>query len=600
MTFLFAFLFCIALVGLAFLGFHAVQLHVRLAQANALFSAERSSSERECQQARERVAAFQKQYQTLVARYNEDARQWKTRLDAMKTEALRLAKWKGVADAEVKAEEMVRGAQETLESARNESRSIIARAQEQANAILSSATAAAEAESSALKEQAVTIAAEAKKKADALALQAQSILDSATAEAARIVDSARRKAEEIAPEAYEAKRNAARYEAAARAMKNVIAGYGDEYLIPPQSVLDDLAESFSHTEAGARLKRARETTRIMVRNGTAATCEYVEANRRETAIRFVIDAFNGKVDSILSRVRSDNAGKLEQEICDAYALVNYNGQAFRDARITEEYLNARLDELRWAAVNHQLALREREEQRHAKEIAREEARAARERERALRDAAKEEETLRRAIAQAQADFEAASEAQKAKYEERLREMSERLREAENRKQRAVSMAQLTTKGYVYIISNVGSFGEDIYKIGLTRRWDPHERVRELGDASVPFEFDVHAMILHDNAPELERALHNHFLFRQVNKVNYRKEFFRVSLREIREEIERLGITTGIHWTMTSQAREYRETLVIEKAIQDDPNMREAWTKRQLSLESVAFVAGDADSEDDFE
>ncbi len=600
MTFLLAFLLCITLVALALLGFHTVQLHIKLAQACAVSSAERSRLERECQQSKEQVSAVQNQYQALIAKYNEETKRWKMHINAMNNEISRLSKWKGVADAEVRAEEMVRSAQKTLEAARGEAKRIITEAEEQARKTLSEATAAAETEVTTLKEQAKSIAAEAQKKAQTLTSQAQGILDSATSQAARIVEAARNNAQAIAADAYEAKRNVSQYEEAIRALKNLLSGYGDEYLVPPQSVLDDLAESYSHTDAGIQLKRARETTRIMVRNGTAATCDYVEANRRDTAIRFVVDAFNGKVDSILSRVKSDNVGKLEQEIRDAFALVNINGKAFRDARITEEYLNARLDELRWASVNHQLALREREEQRRAKEIAKEEAKAARERERAIRDAAREEETLRRAIAHAQAEFEAATEAQKAKYEERLKEMEERLREAEERKQRAVSMAQLTTKGYVYIISNVGSFGEDVYKIGLTRRWDPYDRVRELGDASVPFEFDVHAMILHDNAPELERALHNHFLLRQVNKVNYRKEFFRVSLREIREEIERLGITTGIHWTMTAQAREYRETLAIEKAIQEDPNMREAWMKRQLSLESVEVGVGHADTDDDFE
>ena len=87
---------------------------------------------------------------------------------------------------------------------------------------------------------------------------------------------------------------------------------------------------------------------------------------------------------------------------------------------------------------------------------------------------------------AQEQFEHASGEQKAMYEKRLQEMAERLKESEERKERARSMAEQTKKGYVYIISNVGSFGEDVFKIGLTRRWDPLDRVRELGDSSVPF------------------------------------------------------------------------------------------------------------------
>jgi hypothetical protein len=378
-------------------------------------------------------------------------------------------------------------------------------------------------------------------------------------------------------------KNASLYEQAIKSMKNVIEGYGDQYIIPPQSLLDDLADDFSHTQAGQELKRARECTKIMIRNGTAATCQYVEANRRETAVNFVVDAFNGKVDSILSRARHDNAGKLGQEIRDAFTLVNYNGKAFREVRVTDEFLAARLDELKWAAISQELAIQDREEQRHAKEEAREEARANKERERALREADKEEVMLRKAMDQAQEQFDRASGEQKAMYDDRLREMAERLKQALEAKERARSMAEQTKKGCVYIISNIGSFGDDVYKIGLTRRWNPQDRIDELGSASVPFGFDVHAKILSDDAPALERKLHSHFVVNQMNKVNHRKEFFRVSLREIHHEIEKLGLT-GVEWTMTAAAKEYRESLATETLFKDKPAMREAWIKRQLDME----------------
>ena len=239
--------------------------------------------------------------------------------------------------------------------------------------------------------------------------------------------------------------------------------------------------------------------------------------------------------------------------------------------------------MKWAAIAQQLLAEQREEQRQVKEQAREEARAAKERERALREAAKEEDMLRKAMAQAQEQFENASDEQKAKYEQRLQEMADRLKEAEERRDRAVSMAQQTKKGHVYIISNLGSFGENVYKIGLTRRWDPLDRVRQLGDASVPFGFDVHAMILAEDAPKLEKDLHRHFVLLQMNKVNRRREFFRITLKDIRERIEELGIT-GVKWTMVADAREYRETLATEKAIQENPKAREDWINRQFALE----------------
>ena len=102
------------------------------------------------------------------------------------------------------------------------------------------------------------------------------------------------------------------------------------------------------------------------------------------------------------------------------------------------------------------------------------------------------------------------------------------------------MAELTRHGHVYIISNVGSFGDGIFKIGLTRRLNPMERVKELGDASVPFLFDVHAFVLVEDAPALEKALHLKFTSRRVNAVNLRKEFFKVELEDIKEAVEELA------------------------------------------------------------
>ncbi|WP_243667054.1 DUF4041 domain-containing protein [Pseudomonas brassicae] len=208
--------------------------------------------------------------------------------------------------------------------------------------------------------------------------QAESRLKQAIADAEKIVANAQERAKEVAGEAFEAMGKAKHYADAAQAMKNVIEGYGDAYIVPTYNLLDDLAEEFGFAEAGQELKAAREYTRLMVKTGRAAACEYVETNRRETALRFVVDAFNGKVDSILSRSKSDNHGKLEQEIRDAAALVNLNGAPFRNARITDEYLISRLEELRWAVTAKLLKEQEREEQRQLREQIREEEKARRE------------------------------------------------------------------------------------------------------------------------------------------------------------------------------------------------------------------------------
>lgn len=407
-------------------------------------------------------------------------------------------------------------------------------------------------------------------------------ITSANLRAQRIIEEANQRAEQIAGDAVSVARDFRQYEQAVKAMRNIIDGYGNQYIIPGQSLLDELAQLYGHTEAGRELKRAREHMKLMVVNGTAAVCDYVETSRKETAVTFVVDAFNGKVDSVLSRCKRDNYGKLRQEILDAFTIVNLNGRAFRNARITEEYLNARLDELKWACAAQEVRMRQMEEQRRLREQMREEEKARREYERAIKEAAKEENLVRKAMETAQRQLAEASEEQRAQYEAKLHDLQEKLRAAEEKNKRAMSMAQQTKSGHVYIISNIGSFGDGIYKIGMTRRLEPMDRVKELGDASVPFDFDIHALIQSDDAPGLETMLHKYFLLNRVNKVNHRREFFRASVEEIKQQVDTLGLQT--QWTMAAEARQYYETQVIEKAIAENPEARKAWLRSQAMFE----------------
>ena len=440
-------------------------------------------------------------------------------------------------------------------------------------------------------------ARDAKRKAQEKLSDAQTEADrrisSADEEVKRIIAEAEKKAEDIAGDAYKAMQSVDELRKTERALRNTINGYGDEWLKPAYSLLDELAEEFSYKDAGLKLKDARASSARMVREGLAADCDYVESVRKRTAINFVVDAFNGKVDSILSKTKKDNYGKLEQQILDAYQLVNANGQAFRNARITPEYRDARLQELKWAVVAQELRAQVQEEQRRLREQMREEAKAQKEFERAQKDAAKEEAMLKKAMEKAQAMLEKANDEQKAKYEAQLAELNEKLRVAEEKNQRALSMAQQTRHGNVYVISNIGSFGENVYKVGMTRRLNPLDRVRELGDASVPFAFDVHAIIESDDAPALEHALHQELAMMQVNKVNPRKEFFRASLSDIRALVEKHGLEAS--WTMAAEAAEYRETLAIEERMKDDPEVQKRWSEFYARI--AESTASDEDDED---
>jgi hypothetical protein len=133
-----------------------------------------------------------------------------------------------------------------------------------------------------------------------------------------------------------------------------------------------------------------------------------------------------------------------------------------------------------------------------------------------------------------------------------------------KQERATSQAQITRAGFIYVISNHGSFGEEMVKIGMTRRLEPMERVIELGDASVPFKFDVHTIAFVEDAPKVERTLHDMFNDTRVNTENNRKEFFYVKPNEVRAAMEKLGITAD--WYFDVEAKEYNESLLIRAAM----------------------------------
>jgi Domain of unknown function (DUF4041)/Meiotically up-regulated gene 113 len=521
----------------------------------------------------QQLAEMKEEGERIRQHYEAEARKTQTAADALVVKTLKdlepLRKYESLREPEAEAQRMLAEAN----GLRQEAQTLLEKAR----------TAAADERAQALQ------------RAKELRQQADALLNRATLDAGRLVSDAEKRAEQIGGDAYVALRDKQTLEQAVQALWNVAEGYGDRYVIPTRSLLDDLAVDFGHTEAGEALRAAREQSRRMVEEKQAAACNYTEADRRERANRFVVDAFNGRVDAILTRTKYDNYGTLEKEIRDAFSLVNLNGLAFRDARILPAYLDARLAELKWAAVVQELRLQEREEQQRIREQMREEEKARRDYERAMREAAMEEDMLRKAMEKAQQQVQQATAEQKAKYEQQLNDLAGKLKEAEERNQRAISMAQQTRRGHVYIISNVGSFGDHVYKIGLTRRLEPQDRVDELGDSSVPFRFDVHAMIYSEDAPALESKLHKHFVMMQLNKINHRKEFFRVDLKHIREEIETLGITPK--WTMTAAAAEYRETQAIEKKIKDNPAMRDAWVKRQLQMELLDRDAPESDGQE---
>ena len=277
-------------------------------------------------------------------------------------------------------------------------------------------------------------------------------------------------------------------------------------------------------------------------------------------VRLTMRAFNNECEAAISNTRWNNVNAMEKRILAAAKAIDAANRSM-NLRINESYISLKLDEL---YLTHEY----REQLKIEKEERAEMVRAEREEKKLLAEAAAAEKEERKyQLLLDRARSEAGADATK------IAELEAALAVAHAESERARSMAEMKKCGYVYIISNIGSFGEDVVKIGLTRRLDPDDRVRELGDASVPFVFDTHAMIYSEEAPALEAALHREFAERRINMSNMRKEFFRVGLDEVEEAVRRLAPTAGFF--KDREAQEWQETLARRReslaAIQRPPS-----------------------------
>ncbi len=275
--------------------------------------------------------------------------------------------------------------------------------------------------------------------------------------------------------------------------------------------------------------------------------------------KLMLRAFNGECDAIIAKVKFGNASTYAEKITASAQSINKLTETW-GVHLSEGYVKLKVAELHLVYEYQEKLEQEREEQRRIKEQMKEEERALKEIEKARQDSEKEEARYSEALERARKEMEKSTGEATTALAEKIAELQRQLEEAHKRTERAISQAQLTKSGHVYVISNIGSFGENVFKIGMTRRLEPMERVKELGDASVPFEFDVHALIYSDNAPELENALHKVFDKRRVNRINERREFFRVTLEEIEQTVR--TITDKATFTKAAIAREYRETQAI--------------------------------------
>lgn len=314
------------------------------------------------------------------------------------------------------------------------------------------------------------------------------------------------------------------------------------------------------------IKSLRDKQKEMLKNRSAFISEHhtkvtgnLSLDRKiiEGQLKLIMRAFNIECDLLISKVNPSNLDRSLSQIekigndLEALSTSLYCG-------ISNDYVALKYEE---CAIQYQYMLKkkeEHEEQMLIREQMREEAKAEKEYRAALEAAEKEETLYRELLEKARLSLQESSTEDKALTEAKIAALEAQLAQAENKQQRVQSMAELTRRGHVYVISNIGSFGENIFKIGMTRRLDPMDRVKELGDASVPFTFDVHAIIYADDAPAMETALHRRFAHHRVNAVNLRKEFFNVELEMIQEVVEEIG-GKDVEFKKTVLAQEYFES-----------------------------------------
>lgn len=292
----------------------------------------------------------------------------------------------------------------------------------------------------------------------------------------------------------------------------------------------------------AKLETVRDELADMVRNKTAAVCSLKWTINGSTAegsratrhyIRIMLRTFNADADACLDLIRWNNLDKCTARLRTSFEYVNDLGST-HSTSLQAPYFEARIRQLQIMFEYKEAVHKQKEALRAARQTVAEERRASREIERARAEAEVEENRYIRAINRAREEISILVGNERDQMQQTIVDLEKKLEQASFLKQRAISMAQITRAGFVYVVSNIGSFGLDVLKIGMTRRIDPQERIRELGGASVPFHFDVHAMIYSENAPELENTFHRQFARRRINLANGRKEFFRVSLSDVVE------------------------------------------------------------------
>ena len=320
-----------------------------------------------------------------------------------------------------------------------------------------------------------------------------------------------------------------------------------------------------------RLDAVRKQQKQMIKDKTAAVGAtewtidgskskgkaFINAN-----IKQILRSFNNETEVVISKVKHSNLESSKNRIQKSFDVLN-NLYKREKVHLTQGYLNLKFDEMHLAYEYEVKKQEEKEELREAREREREEKKLQKELEKERKKFERENKTISSEIEEVKTQMAKAAADEKAKLEAEIAKLQAALDKNNEEVRKINEWKEKPGAGYVYIISNIGSFGENVFKIGVTRRDNPEERIRELSSASVPFKFDTHVFIFSKNAYDLESELHERFNDKRVNKVNMRKEFFRITIDDVKQIVEE---NKGqVHsFVEHPDAEEYYDTLKKEK------------------------------------
>ena len=328
----------------------------------------------------------------------------------------------------------------------------------------------------------------------------------------------------------------------------------------------DFASSLEYKD---KLNVIREMQKAMIKSKSAVnyfenwTVDGSKAKGKKMTndnLKMILRSFNNECEAAINKVKFSNNQSIEKRIQTSFNQHNKLNETNK-VSLTQRFLDLKLQELYLAFEYEQKKEEEKEALREQREKEKEEKALQKEIESKKKVIHKEMSHLENVISELEMKLIVADESEKESLEAQILELKENLNKFEEEIEELDYRTANAAAGYVYVISNIGSFGEDVVKIGVTRRLDPLERISELSSASVPFKFDVHALIFSYDAYNLEASLHNKFSDKRLNAVNNRKEFFKIPIDEIENELQIYKDLT-IDFSKVPEAQEYRESLKL--------------------------------------